>query len=31
MNGVDLYRRLLQNAHEFLDATMADVTPDQLT
>jgi DinB superfamily len=30
MNAVETYRRLLQSAHEFLDGTMADVTPAQL-
>lgn len=29
MNAIDLYRSLLRSAHEFLDATLADVTPAQ--
>ena len=30
MNAVDLYRSLLKSAHEFLEGTLADVTPPQL-
>lgn len=30
MTAIDLYRTLLRNAHAFLEATMADVTPEQL-
>lgn len=31
MNAIDLYRSLLRSAHEFLEGTMADVTPAQFT
>lgn len=31
MNAIELYRNLMRNAHEFLEGTMADVTPEQLT
>ena len=30
MNAIDLYRGLLKNTHEFLEGTLADVTPQQL-
>lgn len=31
MNAIELYRNLILSAHEFLEGTMADVTPEQLT
>jgi len=30
MGPVDLYRRLLTEAHDFLEGTLADITPEQL-
>ena len=30
MNAIELYRHLLRSAHEFLEGTFADVTPEQL-
>jgi hypothetical protein len=30
MNGIDLCRNLIRSAHDFLEGTMADVTPEQL-
>jgi hypothetical protein len=31
MHATDLYRQLLRGAHDFLESTMADVTPEQFT
>jgi DinB superfamily len=31
VNSIELYRHLLRSAHQFLEGTMADVTPEQLT
>ena len=31
MNAIELYRNLIRSAHEFLEGTMADVTPEQFT
>jgi DinB superfamily len=31
VNPIELYRTLLRSAHEFLEGTLADVTPAQLT
>lgn len=31
MTAIELYRTLIRRAHEFLEGTMADVTPEQLT
>jgi hypothetical protein len=31
VNAIELYRNLFRSAHEFLEGTMADVTPEQVT
>jgi len=31
MHAIELYRTLLRSAHDFLEGTMADVTPAELT
>ena len=31
MDAIELYRNLLRSAHDFLEGTLADVTPAQFT